>query len=196
MQYSTKMSDMASFEANNLETAKLLLCYALFKIEKAVLSDQLYEITVNSGVINYFFYNEAIASLIENQCIETSCDENGNDVFSLSAKGKILARDFKRYIPKSFRDRLVTSAIKYFNDIRIENEFSLKITEAANGYNVEFCCNDGDLPLMDLKMYAPDYDQAELIMNKIRTNPIGFYSDVLGCLISNSEEKIELDEDN
>ncbi len=196
MQYSTKMSDMASFEANNTETAKLLLCYVLFKIEKPVLSDQLYEITVKSGVINYFFYNDAIASLIENKCIEKECDENGSEVFFLSQKGKILAKDFKRYIPKSFRDRLVTSAIKYFNDIKINNEFSLKATETQKGYSVEFCCNDGDIPLMDLKMYAPDCDQAELIMNKIRTNPIGFYSQVLGYLISNTEEKIELDEDN
>ena len=196
MQYSTKMSDMASFETNNTETAKLLLCYVLFKISKPVLSEQLYEITVKSGVINYFFYNDAIASLLENQCIEKSADENGNEIFTLSTKGTVLAKDFKSYIPKSFRDRLVTSAIKYFNDIRIRNEFSLKSIEIENGYNVEFTCFDGDIRLMDLKMYAPDSAQAELIMNKIRIDPIGFYSEVLGYVISNSEEEIKLDDDN
>ena len=196
MQYSTKMSDMASFETNNTETAKLLLCYVLFKISKPVIADQLYEITVKSGVINYFYYNDAIASLLENQCIEKSADENGNEIFTLAQKGVILAKNFKSYIPKSFRDRLVTAAIKYFNDIRIRNEFTLKSCEIENGFNVEFSCFDGNIKLMDLKMYAPDADQAQLIMNKIRINPIGFYSEVLGYVISNREEEIQLDDDN
>lgn len=190
------MSDMASFETNNTETAKLLLCYVLFKISKPVIAEQLYEITVKSGVINYFYYNDAIASLLENQCIEKSTDENGNEIFTLAQKGVILAKNFKSYIPKSFRDRLVTAAIKYFNDIRIKNEFTLKSCEIENGFNVEFSCFDGKLKLMDLKMYAPDADQAELIMNKIRINPIGFYSEVLGYVISNREEEIQLDDDN
>lgn len=196
MQYSTKMSDMASFETNNTETAKLLLCYALFKIAKPVAANQLYEITVKSGVINYFYYNDAMASLLENECVTLNTDENDVEIYELAKKGTILAKNFKSYIPKSFRDRLVTSAIRYFNDIKIKNEFTLEYKQLENGYNVEFTCFDGNIVLMDLKMFAPDKTQAELIGNKIKINPIGFYSEVLGYVINNKEEEIILDEDN
>ena len=38
------------------------------------------------------------------------------------------------------------------------------------------------------KMFAPDKTQAELIGSKIRLNPIGFYSEVLGHVINNREK--------
>ena len=42
---------------------------------------------------------------------------------------------------------------------------------------------------MRFSIYAPDLDQAEMIKEKIHLNPELFYSNVIGYLLENKEEK-------
>ena len=43
-----KMSEMADTEIQDVPTMNILLCYLLYKIERPVSPDQLYEIAINT----------------------------------------------------------------------------------------------------------------------------------------------------
>ena len=47
---------------------------------------------------------------------------------------------------------------------------------------------------MDLKLYAPDLGQAELLGKNIMKNPTGFYSKILEIALNNEDEVFNPDD--
>ncbi len=187
-----KMSKAADTEIRDVPTLNILICYLLYKIEKPVETEQLYEIAVNTGLINYFYYQESIDYLIKNKCIEIVQNKYDNDCYLLTQKGLGCARELRNYAPKSYRDNLVQAALNYFARIKQEQEIKIEYTKIDNGYYVHVRCLAADCDLMELKLYAPELKQAKLIGEKIKLNPSGFYSKVMELVLSNESISYDL----
>lgn len=189
----SKMSKLATPEIKDSQTVKILLCYLLYRIKKPVDSEHLYDIAVTSGIINYFLYQDAIEYLISNNSIsvETSGE---NKIYTLTEKGISCAQTLREYTPKLYRDTIVRAALKYLAKIKYENEVKIDYIKLEKGYYVHCRCPDIDNDLLDLKLYAPDLTQAEMLGKNIMLNPAGFYSRILDIALNNSEEKFDPDE--
>ncbi|NLK70242.1 MAG: DUF4364 family protein [Clostridiales bacterium] len=187
-----KLSEMASFELKDVNTVSILICYLLHRIDKPIEAEQLFEIAVSTDIINYFFYQDAIDILIKNNSINIETDENDIEKYVLTDKGRLCARKFKHYVPKSFRDKLVGTALKYFAQLKLNNEVTVKYIKLDNGYYVHFRCLDLKNDLIDMKLFAPDLTQAKLIGEKILLNPVGFYSKIINIALGNMEEEYDL----
>ncbi len=172
---------------------KILLCYFLRQINRPITPNQLAEIATDDGIVNYFVYTEAINELLEAGTI-TLEEENGEEFYVLSEIGKFGAEDFKSMVPKSFRDKILGSGLKFFAKMKNQNDVSVLVSEQEKGYLVTVHCSEGGLTLMDLKLYAPDREQAELLRDKIAQNPVDFYSRVLDFALENPEYKPEVRE--
>lgn len=193
MENFTRMSEAASTELKDIQTVKILICYLLYRINKPIDSEQLYDIAVGTEIINYFFYQDAIDYLIKNDSIKISTDNNIK-IFELTEKGKNCAKTLRGYVPKSFRDKIVQAALKYFARIKYENEVKIEYIKLKKGYYVHCRCLDIGDDLMDLKLYAPDLSQAELLGKNIMINPTGFYSKILNFALNNEEETFNPDD--
>lgn len=189
----TKMSELASTELKDVQTVKILICYLLYRIKKPVDSEQLYDIAVTSGIINYFFYQDAMDYLIKSESVTVTKNENSS-LYSLTEKGINCAKTLRGYVPKSYRDKIVQAALRYFARIKYENEVKIEYIELKNGYYVHLRCLDIGDDLLDLKLFAPDRTQAEMIGKNIMLNPAGFYSKVLNIALNNKEEEFDPDE--
>lgn len=189
MDNSTKMSEMASMEPKDVNSVKILICYLLYELKEPVDSEQLYEISVDSGIINYFFFQEAISELIKNDTILSSFDENNALTYSLTAKGKIFALEFKGYVGKSLRDRMMYSALQYFSRKKSNDNVSVEYLEQEHGCYVRFVCHGEKKDLIDMKIYAPNMSQAKLLGEKIMKNPNGFYERIISLALINESEQ-------
>lgn len=189
----TKMSEYASPELKDVQTVKILICYLLYRIGKPVDTEHLYDISVSTEIINYFFYQDALDYLIKNNSIIIDNSE-GKKKYILTEKGKSCAKTLKNYVPKSYRDKIVVAALKYFAKLKYESEVKIKYIKLENGYYVHCRCLDLKDDLMDLKLFAPDLRQAKLIGERIMLNPIGFYSKILNFALDNQEEEFSADE--
>lgn len=187
-----KMAEMADVEIKDVPTLNILLCYLLNKIDKPVETEQLYDITIGTGVVNFFDYQNSIDYLIKNSLISVSKDNSGTEFYSLEEKGRECARRLKGYAPKSYRDKLVLAALKYFAKIKAEQEIKIEYLPIENGYYTHIRCLDSDCDLMDMKLYAPDLTQAKLLGEKIMLNPAGFYGKVIELALSNEEPSYDL----
>ena len=194
MDESTKMFEAASTELKDLQTVNILICYLLYRIDKPVDSEQLYDIAVGTEIINYFFYQDAIDYLIKNKSIAVETDEKGHKLFSLTPKGQNCAKMLKDYVKKSYRDKIVQAALKYFAKIKYESEVKIDYIELKKGYYVYCRCLDIGDDLMDLKLYAPDLSQAKLLGKNIMLNPTGFYSKIINFALNNKEEEFDPEE--
>lgn len=193
MEEYTKMSELAYTELRDLQTVKILICYLLYRLHKPIEADNLYDIAVSTEIINYFYYQDSIDYLIKNNSIiETVNDENVK-IYTLTEKGKNCAKTLREYVPKSYRDKIVVAALKYFAKLKYESEVKIEYIKLETGYYVHCRCLDIKDDLMDLKLYAPDLTQAEILGKNIMKNPTGFYSNILNFALDNQEEKFDPD---
>lgn len=190
----TKMSELASTELKDVQTVKILICYLLYRINKPVDSEQLYDISVTTGIINYFFYQDAIDYLIKNDSITVSEGENRSKTFALTEKGINCAKTLRGYVPKSYRDKIVQAALRYFARLKYESEVKVEYIPLEKGYYVHLRCLDIGDDLLDMKLFAPDRTQAEMIGRNIMRNPAGFYSKILNIALNNEEEQFDPEE--
>jgi hypothetical protein len=165
---------------------KILLCFFLKQVDRPVTPNQLTEIATADGIINYFYYTEAINSLLEAKTISLE-NINGEDFYVLSEKGKDGADSFKTLVPKLFRNKILESGLKLFAKLKFEKNVSCTVEIAEKGYIVHCICNDMDIVLMELKLFAPDKEQAELLREKILKNPSDFYGNVLDYALKNKD---------
>ncbi len=188
-----KMSEAANPEIKDVPTLNILLCYLLYKIDKPVETEHLYEIAVSTGLINYFYYQDSIDYLQKNDCIKIEKSKSGNDAYVLLPKGRVCAQQLKTYAPKSYRDKLVLAALRYFARIKYEQEINIEYEPLENGgYYTHVRCLDYKCDLMDLRLYAPDLTQAKLLGERIMLNPAGFYGKVVELALFNEEIPYDL----
>lgn len=188
------MNEFAAAELNSVHDVKVLLCYLLYKLNCPVTEAQLYEIVLDSEVINYFFYTEAMESLLKNGSVR-KLSRDGEAYIELEEKGRFGADYFNESIPYYFRKKLLKAALCYFAKLRRESEADIDIVPTDNGCEVNCTIRDTDFALMKLSLYAPDEDQAKLIKEKILLDPTGFYSMIIGFALENKEEPVEVDTD-
>ena len=186
-----KMSEMADTEIKDVPTLNILICYLIYKIGKPVSVEHLYDIVINTGVINYFYYQDSIDYLLTNGLTEEQ-DDKGVNCYVLQPKGTVCAKELKKYAPKAYRDKLVLAALRYFARIKYEQEIKIEYIPLENGVYTHIRCLDVKNDLMDLKLYAPDMGQAKLIGEKVMLNPAGFYGKVIELALSNEEDPYDL----
>lgn len=188
------MNEFTAAELNSVHDVKVLLCYLLDKLKCPVTESQLYEIVLDSEVINYFYYTEAIESLVKNDSVK-KVNRDGETYIELEEKGRFGADYFNETIPYYFRKRLLKAALYYFAKLKRESEADIDIIPTDNGCEVKCIIKDTGFDLMRMSLYAPDQEQACLIKEKIMLDPAGFYSMVIGFALENKEEDIEIPPD-
>lgn len=182
-----------NYQPSDTNSVKLLICYLLYNLKMQITPEELYDIAVDSGTINYFHYNEAVDELLVNDTILSDIDTNGKVVFSLSQKGITYVKNFSTYVQRSFRDRLMHSAIQYKARKMKNASLSTDYEELENGCNLICKISDDKKVLVDMKLFTDSRIQAELISDKISTNPADFYSEFINFILS---EKPSFDEDD
>ncbi|MBE6840989.1 MAG: DUF4364 family protein [Ruminococcus sp.] len=188
-----KMAENADTDIKDVYTLNILICYLLYKLDRPVEVEQLYEIAVGSEIISYFFYQDSIDYLLKNDSIRIEKNESGTDCYVLASKGINCAKNLKSYVPKSNREKLILSAMKYFARIKKEKEIKLEyIKLETGGYYMSVRFLDIKADLMELKLFAPDLTQAKLLGNKIMNNPAGFYSKLIELALENTEEEYDM----
>ena len=189
----SRISADRSFQLTESLSVRILICYLLKKLNRPVTAEQLYEIAVGNEIINYFYYTEAVTELIKNQTILPKKTKNG-EIYILAEKGMYGADEFKKYVPKTFREKLLSTALKYFAKLKMESEVKCDIIKSPNGYYVKCEILDSDYSLMELKLFAPDEEQAKLDMDRILLNPSDFYGKIIGFALDNKEYEPEIED--
>lgn len=165
---------------------KILICYFLKQIDRPVDRNQLTAIITGDGVINYFLFVEALDELFENELLYLN-NTDGKSYIEMSPLANQTAEEFKGIVPKSFRDKVLAAGLKFFARLK-SGDVKCEIEEKSKGASVRFVCTDKSQALIDLSIYAPDITQAQMIKEKIMSDPAQFYSRVLDFVTENDDK--------
>ncbi len=171
--------DTAEYKPNDMNSVKILLCYLMHNLEMKIDSEELYDIAVDSGIINYFYYNEAIDDLLINDTILSDVDEDGHTCFSLSEKGEAFVKEFSTYVELSLRNRLMYAALQYRAKKLQSASLELDYEDSDDGCRLICSISDGSKNLVELKLLTQNRTQAELVGERISDNPSSFYRDII-----------------
>lgn len=178
----------------DIYAVKVLICYFLNQINRPVSPKQLTEIATGDGIINYFFFMEAVSSMLETNMMTLEYPD-GVPQYVLQEKGKRCAIEFKQIVPQSFRDRIMSAGLQFFTRLKNENTVKFELEKKKIGYMLHCTCHDNnDIILMRLSLFVPDEEQAALMEKKIMENPSELYSKVVDYVLENEEYVPEYDD--
>ena len=181
------------YNPRDVYEVKILLAYFLNRINRPVTPAQMLEIIRSDDTVSYFLYVEAVEQMLKNGTLALE-EREGTEYYVLTAAGREGAENFKQLVSKSVRDRVLAAGLKLFALLQAEREMNFQIAPVETGYTVSCSIKDGNIPMLDLKLYAPDMDQAEFIKSHILRNPAEFYSRLLDYVIANEEYVPDLNE--
>lgn len=186
--------DLTAPEFNSVHGVKVLLCFLLNRLNRDITEEQLYEIVLDSEVINYFYYTEALDVLLKNGSVKRT-ERDGKTYIVLGEKGRAGADYFNDTIPYYFRKQLLKTAVYFFARLDRESRTDMEVIPKSNGCEVNLTLKDVNFDIMRLSLYAPDEEQAKLIRDKIMLDPDEFYRKIIGFALENEEEKPEINVD-
>ena len=151
-----------------LAESKILLLYILSKIGKPISHNELLELVTSIVDMNYFYFQQFLLDLIEDNYITTYKKEN-DDIYELTPDGKN-ALDLTIDIIPGILKLLVDSRFKENFDT-IKDEFSViaeytPVTET--NFSVKCKIIENNNTVFNLEAYAGSREQAKQIVNKIK----------------------------
>ncbi|HKM32452.1 MAG TPA: DUF4364 family protein [Oscillospiraceae bacterium] len=168
---------------------RILLCYMLRHVPNPLTHEQLVEVATTDDMINYFYLADAISGMKTQELVTYEKDKDGKSYYKLTDKGAVIASEFKRYIPRTLRDRIVNAAVELFAKIKRDRELKCEFIELEQGgYEVRFALRSADNMLADIRLYAPEREQARKIKRNLEADPSSFYMKIIGLALDGAEE--------
>lgn len=160
---------------------RILICYLLDSTGIPMSKENLNYIFQINHLVNYFTFSEALTELIQSKHI--SVQQQGKEEFyRLNPLGKETAKLLKNSLPRSVRDRVVSTAMELMVQLKKEEENEALIEPYKNGYRVHCIIHDDDIDLIEFKLFVPDKMQADIVREQFLRNPTHFYSKMIAYL--------------
>ena len=168
----------------NVTDAKLLFCYILFSIGRPISKDVLINAMQQYGYVNYFIASAAFSELLKDDSVAK--DEKNDSLYETTEKGNLIAKELKRNLPLSIREKALCATINLQSKLKREKENKVIIEKTEKGFLVKGEISGGEnITLMSFSTYVPDEMQAELIKKNFSESPQFFYECMLASLTKN-----------
>ena len=149
---------------------KLLILYVLRHLPAAIDAEQLADLVLIDGGINYFDYKDCLAGLVRTAQVDET--ENG---YRVTAKGARNCEALEDTIPYSVRVKAERTMAPVIAEMR-RNEMILANHETGeHGVTVYLAVNDGIGTILDLKILAADEAQAKRIEKNFKRDAEEIY---------------------
>ena len=169
-------------------TIQIYLCFLIDRLGKLT-EEQLSDIITEHEAVNILEYLEALSIVQEKELIKAE-DNNGQKIFSLLPKGKMMADEFFNRIPLSIREKSLEYGQYVLKMAELERSVVCRIERG--GYNepcfltVKFLNEMGGPNLMELKIFAPDFEQAKQMRERFYEKPSDTVAKIMNMFIKDS----------
>lgn len=161
---------------------KILVCWLLKSVGSPLSFDNLNEIIVGDGLVNYFELAQAVRDLLVSGHIDLTGPQS-TDLYRCTELGAGTASLFERRLPRSVRDKATCAAVKLLTRIEREAENVAEITQNPSG-DYQVCCKilDRGEPLLQIALLVPGQDQAQMVKKHFTEDPETVYRGVVALL--------------
>lgn len=161
---------------------KLTLLMLIHDIKVPLTNEELSEMVLNSGLINYISMQHYVTELCDLSMLETIPQE-GKEHYLLTENGRVALDFFKVRIPTHIQDKILKIVNDFNQLLPIETQVKAKhIKISDNEYEVNLVISENSKHMMEVKINVMSEKHAELICNNWNESATHFYGDILGLL--------------
>lgn len=161
---------------------KILICYLLYSVKEPLSKEQVDVVLQGNHLVNYFSYAAAYRELLESKHI-SEIEQDGKKVLQLNQLGKDTAIALKSNLPLSLKNKVVSAGMEILAEMKMDKVRQVEVEKIDNGYIVRLVIHDENLDLLDIKLFAPDEAQVEIIKQQFTGNTIDVYRGIISLLI-------------
>ena len=161
---------------------KVLILYLLNKINNEIKNDNLYNIVSLSEDINYFYYQELITDLKNNNLIIFISQDDCN-LLKLSSEGKQAYELTKSLLPGLLKLKADTVLKEQIPNIEEESSvISEFIPKDGNNYTIKCKVIEKNETIFEISLYAGSRENAKQIADNWKNNANSIYPKVIELL--------------
>ncbi len=169
-------------------TIQIYICYLLDQLGE-LSEEQLADIADEIEAVNSLDFFESLSIASEKKLIESRCEKN-KKILSLLPMGKTMSDEFFAHIPLSVREKSVEYGKQILKMADLERSIICRIERTDyNGpcyLTVKFLNELNGDNLMNLRIYAPDYEQAKLMRERFFEKPSDIVTEIMKMFIKDS----------
>ena len=170
-------------------TIQIYLCFLLEQLG-SLTDEQLSDIITEIEAVNFFEYLEALSIAKEKSLILSTEEKKGKFVLSLLPQGETMAREFFHRVPLSVREKSIEYGKYMLEMADLERSIICRIERTDyNGpcyLTVRFPNEINGGELMNLKIYAPDFEQAKQMRERFYEKPSEIVTKIMNTFIKDS----------
>ncbi len=167
---------------HNVTLIRLLICYILknseFPIDKETAATALYQ----CGIVNYFETIDAFNELINKGLIS---EKDG--VFSLEQSGAEILNELEVELSVVVKERSMNAIKSIIEAERRKRENRVEFQKLEDGIMVRCRVPQEKFDLIDLRLYMPNEEQAEVVKNNFVKNAPLIYNFIVAAMLGNDE---------
>lgn len=160
---------------------RVLLCYLLKHFNSKISRTAFIEILRKGELVNFFEINPALDSLTESGLIELIPEED-DDYFRITPDGIKVADKLETDIPLGTREKAVNIAVGIVAREKLKGTVDYKIEQVKDGYLVIMTVMDDGEIMMQTKLYAADYLQAQQVGENFMNDPHKLYNGIIDAI--------------
>ena len=157
---------------------KILILYILSRCRFPADSDQLSDMVLCDDGISYFDYAECLDELIESGHVELT-----DGKYVITEKGRSNGVVTESSVPFSVRKK-ATQQTNQFNSAEARrSKIVTEVTPNGSGFDLHLSLSDGVVQIMDMRLYADDQKQADMLISGFRRKAESAYNAFIQSLL-------------
>lgn len=166
---------------------KILICYLFNSVNDKLSQNLVAEAICADELANFFEIVVAFEELIADGNLEECETIDGEQTYMLTKNGKVIANQLETTLAHTVKQKSYDCAIRLLSERKTARENFVDIVKKENGFEVNCRVSGGNVTLFSFTLYAPEYEQAEIIKKNFLSYPGTVYKTMLGMMTKDTE---------
>ena len=166
---------------------KILICYLFNSVNDKMSQNLVVEAIRADELANFFEIVVAFEELVKDKNLLPSDMVDGEQTYVLSNDGRVIASQLETTLAHTVKQKSYDCALRLLSERKTARENFVDIVKTANGFEVKCRVSGGEMDLFSFVLYAPSFEQAEVIKKNFLSYPQTVYKTMLGLMTKDTE---------
>lgn len=166
---------------------KILICYLFASVNDKMSQSLVVEAIRADELANFFEIVVAFEELIRDGNLRPSDIVDDEQTYELTKNGKVIAHQLETTLAHTVKQKSYDCALRLLSERKTARENFVDIQKTDNGFLVNCRVSGGEVTLLDFTLYAPSFEQAEVLKKNFLSYPQTVYKTMLGLMTKDIE---------
>lgn len=166
---------------------KILICYLFASVNDKMSQSLVVEAIRSHELANFFEIVVAFEELIHDGNLRESDMVDNEQTYELTVNGKVIASQLETTLAHTVKQKSYDCALRLLSERKTARENFVDIQKTDNGFLVNCRVSGGEVTLLEFTLYAPSFEQAEVLKKNFLSYPQTVYKTMLGLMTKDIE---------